>query len=165
MIDEVAGEMLDPTNGEWATRAETLLWRNWDWLRRHPWLVQTDCYRPVLGPHILQKYEIELAAFVDIGLTDIEMDFALGPLLAMVKGCAISATDAEGLIKDGSSSSAWWDNCKPMLDALNIDSRFPIATRIGSAIGAYAHGPTVPKAALQFGFACWRAGIADRINR
>lgn len=165
MIDEVAGEMLEPTSGEWATRAETLLWRNWDWFLRHPWLVQTDSYRPVLGPHILQKYETELAVFEDIGLTDIEMDFALSSLLAMVKGCAMSAIDAEGLIKDGTTANAWWENRKPMLDALNIDSRFPLATRIGSAIGASADGPTAPKAVLQFGFACWRAGIADRIKR
>lgn len=165
MIDEVSGEMLAPTSGAWLARAETVLWRNWEWYLQHPWLLQTDSYRPVLGPNVLQKYEIELAAFEGIGLSDIEMDFALGSLLAMVKGCAMSAIDADGMIKDGGDPAVWWETRKPALDALGMESRFPLATRVGSAVGAYANGPSAPKAALRFGFACWCSGITDARNR
>lgn len=164
MVDEVAGELLEPASGDWRERASAVAWANWHCFLRHAWLLSLDGYRPVLGPNILQKYELELSIFEDIGLTDIEMDFALGSLLALVKGCVVIAIDANGSLKRSNETDLdWWNVRKPLLEKLMLEDRFPLAARVGSAIGVYSEGPQAPEDTFRFGLKCWLAGMSELI--
>lgn len=160
MVDEIAGEALSSTSGDWRERTTALAYSNWQCFLRHPWLPSVENYRPVIGPNVLRKYDQELAVFDGLGLTDIEMDFALSSLLALVKGCAMTAIDANGVLKQQTETDGeWWGARQPLLAELNVQDRFPLASRVGEAVGQHANAPQSPEEAFRFGLDRWIAGM------
>lgn len=165
MIDEVASEMPEPTIGDWRIKATSIAWANWHCLLRHPWMLSVESHRPVIGPNVLRKYDQELAAFDDLGLSDIEMDFALNSLLGLVRGCAATQIDANGKLKKLDQTDVeWWQFRQPLLEQLNVGHRFPVASRVGSAIGAHSNAPQSPEESFRFGLDRWLEGMVDLIT-
>lgn len=164
MIDEVASEMLEPTSGDWHGRATCIAWTNWQCLMRHPWLLSVESHRPVIGPNVLRKYDQELAAFDHLGLSNIEMDFALNSLLGLVRGCASTQIDANGVLKKRDQTDMeWWQVRQPLLEQLDIEHRFPLASKVGAAIGAHSSAPQSPEESFRFGLDRWLEGMAALI--
>ena len=160
MVDEVAGEIEGPSPGDWRTAMTAVAEQNLALYRRHPWLLLVDDHRPVLGPNILRKYELELRAFEGLGLEDWRMDAALGALLAFTRGCA-QAEAAAGRIRriSGVSDAEWWAARAPLLAGLELETRFPLATRVGAAAGARADAPRSAEDTFGFGLDCWLRGL------
>ncbi|CAM5307071.1 TetR/AcrR family transcriptional regulator [Streptomyces avidinii] len=161
MLDEAYGRMERPTPGAgepWRTRVARVAEDNRDLLTRHPWIADLPVTRPPLGPGVIGKYEYELAAFEGIGLTDIEMDAALTHLLGFVHANALAAAD-DAAHNSHQSQDEWWAVSAPLLEQALDPERYPLAGRVGSAVGGYH-----PQALWAFGLQCVLDGLAHLID-
>ncbi|MEU9252043.1 TetR/AcrR family transcriptional regulator [Streptomyces sp. NPDC048270] len=142
----------------WRTRVTRVAEDNRALLTRHPWIADLSAVRPPLGPGVIAKYEYELAAFDGIGLTDVEMDAALTHLLAFVHAEALAAADAAEH-NSRQSDEEWWSVVAPLLERVLDPARYPLAGRVGSAVGAYD-----PQTVWAFGLRCVLDGLARLIE-
>jgi AcrR family transcriptional regulator len=140
MLDAVLLEAVRPLEGGWRARLEQIARENWALYRRHPWLLQVATARPPLGPGVTAKYEHELRAIDGIGLTDLEMDSVITLVVGFVHGAARGAFDAAQIEqRTGMTDEQWWEASAPVLERLVDFTRYPIASRVGTAAGE-AHG-------------------------
>jgi AcrR family transcriptional regulator len=160
MVERVHGEL--PTSGgedlPWRARLEAIAHDLRGLARRHPWLVEIPVTRPVLGPNVFDRYEHELGALEGIGLDDLEMDATLdlihGHVTASVRRGVEIRRDADA---SGMSDDEWWSSVLPTLTRVLADRSYPIAGRVGEAIGA-------PHSDLDLSFAYGLARILDGIE-
>jgi AcrR family transcriptional regulator len=144
----------------WSARLRTVAFDAWNLYLSHPWMLQISLQRPSLGPHAIRKYERELSALSESGLSDLEMDVAVAAVSDFVRGCARSANEARGAsAATGQTDVEWWTAHAEHLGRLVDPQRFPLATRIGSAAGAAYGGPTAPARSFEFGLARLIDGI------
>jgi AcrR family transcriptional regulator len=157
MIDTVSGELygdLDEAAGQggWRVGLRYVARRNWELYVRHPWLLQIPQGRPVLGPNISRNYETELRPLDGIGLSDQEMDGVLTMVLVHVQGLArwqaALTADRAG---SGEDDEQWWTAIEPALAAVMDPSAFPVAGRVGRAVGEQLNSAGDPAGSLDFG--------------
>ncbi|WP_030763161.1 TetR/AcrR family transcriptional regulator [Streptomyces sp. NRRL F-2664] len=141
----------------WRVRVARVAEDNRDLMVRHPWIADLAVTRPPLGPGVIGKYEYELAAFEGIGLSDTEMDAALTHLLGFVHANALAAAD-DADHNSRQSQEDWWAVSAPFLDRVLDPGRYPLAGRVGSAVGGYH-----PETIWAFGLRCVLDGLARRI--
>ncbi|MFD5889778.1 TetR/AcrR family transcriptional regulator [Streptomyces sp. NPDC060334] len=161
MLDEAYRRMARrDTRAEdpWRVRVARVADDNRDLFLRHPWIADLPVTRPPLGPGVIGKYEHELAAFDGIGLTDVEMDAALTHLLGFVHANALAAADAAAH-NDRQSDDEWWAVSAPLLERAMDAERYPLAGRVGSAVGGYR-----PEVVWDFGLRCVLDGLARRVE-
>lgn len=138
MVDAVYGERSGPveTPGGWRERLERVARANWTLYRRHPWMLQVATVRPALGPNTLAKYDEELRAVEEIGLTDVEMDAVLTLVLQhAVSSARLLVEAAEAQSRTGMTDEEWWAAHGPLLAKVFEADRYPVAARVGSAAG------------------------------
>lgn len=149
-----------PSEGSWAQRLERVARDEWDLYAAHPWMLGVSTYRAALGPHAFRKYERELRAIVDAGLTDLEMDLVVVSLSNFVRGAARHALEAQRAATDtGQTNEQWWTAHAQYLGGLVQEGDFPIATRVGTAAGMAYGGPADPAIAFEFGLARYIDGV------
>ena len=161
MLDEAYRTMRrrEPSGQEpWQLKVTRIADDNRDLLERHPWIADLAGTRPPLGPGVIGKYEHELAAFDGIGLTDAEMDAALTHLLGFVQANALAAADVAEHQRHRSDDE-WWALVGPLLERAMDPERYPLAGRVGAAVGAFD-----PEAVWDFGLRCVLDGLARRIG-
>lgn len=102
-------------------------------------------------PHAAQRYEWQLTAVDGLGLTDIEMDHAA----QMLDGIAATAVRARQAVVDaerrsGQTELEWWHtNAEPLREAMG-DRSFPLANRIGQAVGDLYQAAAGPDQQFRF---------------
>lgn len=140
MVDTVQGELYPghatpaEQSGDWRVALTYIARQNWDLFRRHPWLLQLTGNRPVLGPNVIRKYDLELTPLDHLGLSDVEIDSSLALVLTHVEAAARVLANATRLRRDsGLSDLEWWQRLEPVLDRFVDDTRFPVASRVGQA--------------------------------
>jgi AcrR family transcriptional regulator len=114
---------------------------------QHRWLADVSTDRPPLGPGQLRKYELELAALDGLSLTDLEMDLTLGLVLTVVRAHAISAANPAST----SEEAEWWASAGPALAAHVEAERYPLSSRVGTAVGEQQGRAHDPERAYAFG--------------
>ncbi|WP_371618940.1 TetR/AcrR family transcriptional regulator [Streptomyces sp. NBC_00454] len=163
MLDEAYGAMdrsaPDPAAGSWREKVTRVADDNRALFLRHPWIADLSVTRPPLGPGVIGKYEHELAAFEGIGLTDVEMDAALTHLLGFVHANALAAADTAAH-NARQSDEDWWAASAPLLERAMDPERYPLAGRVGSAVGGYSPGTV-----WAFGLRCLLDGLARIVER
>jgi AcrR family transcriptional regulator len=168
MVDMAYGEMERPPDvpGGWRARLELIARANRERYRRHPWLLQVETGRPVLGPNLLAKYDYELRAIADIGLTDLEMDAALSLVLDVVKSAERAAADARELEREtGMTDGQWWQAYGSLLQKFIGSGSYPVASRVGEAAGE-AHGRAYdPDYAFEFSLQRVLDGLAVLVDQ
>jgi AcrR family transcriptional regulator len=138
--------------GDWRARLRRVARDTWDLYLRHPWMLEVSTYRASLGPHSIHKYERELSAVADAGLTDLEMDLVVATVSDYVRGAARTAVDCRFASQaTGRSNDEWWDLHAGMLQQLIDPNVFPLAVRIGAKAAAEYGGTTDPARAFAFG--------------
>ncbi|MFD4133227.1 TetR/AcrR family transcriptional regulator [Streptomyces goshikiensis] len=152
---EAAAGAADP----WRERVTRVADENRALLARHPWIADLSVTRPPLGPGVIGKYEHELAAFEGIGLSDTEMDAALTHLLGFVHAGARAAADTAAH-NQRQSDEDWWAVSAPLLERAMDPERYPLAGRVGEAVGAYH-----PETVWAFGLRCVLDGLAHLVER
>jgi AcrR family transcriptional regulator len=160
------GDIRGACGGEWSEAIRYIAKTNWELYRKHPWIVDLSGRRPVMGPHVLLKYELELCALDGIGLSDIEMDSTLSLLLMHVESCArlqfsMKRTEASSELND----NEWWLELSPVLDNITDWSRFPVSSRVGNAAGEMHQSAYSPEHAYLFGLERIIAGTAALIGK
>ena len=119
----------------WRDRLDAIAHANWRLFLRHPWMLQASRGR-LLGPHLVAKYEYELAAVDGLGLTDDEMDSTVSLVNSYAEGAAGQAVaGSETERASGMTDGQWWRTHGPILATLVRESDYPIASRVGSAVG------------------------------
>jgi AcrR family transcriptional regulator len=153
MLDTVYGEMERPVSTEgWRTRLELIARENWLLARRHPWILEISGIRPPLGPNAIAKYDYELSAVGDIGLTDIEMDSVVDLVNGHVERVARRWLDASREEEaSGMTDEQWWEINGPLVRNIVDEKRFPTATRVGVATGEAYGAAYAPEHAFEFG--------------
>ncbi|SCF10016.1 TetR/AcrR family transcriptional regulator [Micromonospora saelicesensis] len=162
MIDTAYGEMPRPVvEGDWRTRLERIARDNLALYQRHPWMLRAETTRPVLGPHLMAKYDYELGAIVDIGLTDVEVDAVLTLVLGHVKSAARAASEVVDLEREtGMTDGQWWQSHAPWLETFLKPGAYPTASRVGTAAGQQHGAAYGPEYAFEFGLQRVLDGIA-----
>ncbi|MFG1906742.1 TetR/AcrR family transcriptional regulator [Kribbella sp. NPDC048928] len=166
MFDQAYGDLYassEPADqpGGWRGALEFIARRNWDVLTAHPWIHEVPTMRTALGPNITRKYEIELRPLDGLGLTDVEMDSALSLVLTHVQGTArAGAEQLRTQRESGLSDEEWWRQISPTLTTVMTGSYFPLAGRVGTAVGEQFQSALDPAHALNFGLARILDGIA-----
>lgn len=153
MLDTVYGRMQRRVAGQgWRARVEAVALDNYLLYEKHPWLVSISTTRPPLGPGTMAKYEYELGAFVDTGLSDVDMDAALTFVLGFVETSARAAADARATERETQmNDEAWWQSNEALLAQVFDPQRFPLAARVGSAAGEAQGGAYNAERAYTFG--------------
>lgn len=160
LIDLAYSELPHALEGSWEQRMERVARDEWTLYLAHPWMLGVSTYRAALGPHGLRKYERELCALVDAGLTDLEMDLAVASLSNFVRGAARHALEAKrAVMETGQTDDEWWTAHARYLEGLVQASDFPLATRVGTAAALAYGGPADPALAFEFGLARYIDGI------
>ena len=166
MLDTVLGETPRPPIADWRSGLAAIARSNWDLYHRHPWMLHIAAYRPPLGPNLIAKYEYELSAVEGVGLSDLDMDHVVALVGAYVAAAARGSVEAAMAEREtGVSDIDWWAANAPLLDQVLDASRFPIASRVGSASGEEYAAPSSPDTAFAFGLERILDGIEVLINR
>ncbi|MFF0529880.1 TetR/AcrR family transcriptional regulator [Nocardia amikacinitolerans] len=129
----------------------------------HPWLLEVSPWRAVLGPGRMRRYERQLAAIEGIGLTDLAMDRAIAVLTEFATGNArMAVAAARGAAE--LSDAQWWERYGPELARVMPLGEFPLAGRVGAAVGERYQAPADPDGAFEFGLARLLDGILAEIG-
>jgi AcrR family transcriptional regulator len=166
MLDTVYGEMpRREVDGDWRAKLDEVARENRELYLRHPWMLQVAVSRPPLGPHLMAKYEYELAAIEGIGLTDLEMDATIALVNGYVHAAVRTAVEARQVIqRSGMTDKEWWLAHVPHLDQIADTKKFPLAARVGTAVGNEYDAPYDSEQAFEFGLARLLDGVAALLS-
>jgi AcrR family transcriptional regulator len=167
MVDSLYLAMPRPAlpAGRWRKSVRAVADQNRALLGEHPWVAQVSTSRPPLGPGLMAKYEYELGAFDDLGLSDVETDAALTFLLTFVQAAATAAHEAAGPAGDsGVDDAGWWDEVAPILERFVTEDAYPLASRVGTAAGVEQGAAYDPDRAYAFGVERVLDGLAALIK-
>nr|WP_218159764.1 TetR/AcrR family transcriptional regulator C-terminal domain-containing protein [Lentzea albida] len=161
MVDTVqAVTGREPAQG-WRAHLTYVARENLALYRRHPWLLQVAPARTVLGPQVAAKYDFELRGLEGVGLSDVEMDSVLNLVLGHVQNSARDLTAAAVTEKEtGLTDQQWWDAAAPVLMTVFDPARFPVAARVGAAVGEAHHSAFSPEHSFEFGLEMILDGVA-----
>lgn len=149
----------------WRARLRAIAQANRALFEAHPWAARVSTARPPLGPGLMAKYEHELGALDGLGLSAVEMDAALGFLIAFVQSAAVAAQDAARTTAESGDDASWWAEVAPLLERLVDSAAYPLAGRVGSAVGAELGGPFDPEHAYAFGLERVLDGLGALVER
>ncbi|TDW71038.1 TetR/AcrR family transcriptional regulator [Kribbella pratensis] len=171
MFDRVYGDLYadadEPSKqpGGWRGALEFIARRNWEILTAHPWIHEVPTMRTALGPNITRKYEAELRPLDGLGLTDVEMDSALTLVLTHVQGTARAGAEQLRTQRDsGLTDEEWWRQISPTLTAVMSGTHFPVAGRVGTAVGEHFQSALDPAHALTFGLTTILDGLTQLVS-
>jgi AcrR family transcriptional regulator len=167
MLDAAYAAMArtDTTRRLWRERATAVAEENLALHLEHPWTVEVSTLRPPLGPGLIGKYEHELTAFDDLGLSDVQMDDCLTYLLGFVQAAARVALDAAAARRESATDDAgWWAAAGPLLARVLDPADYPLADRVGAAAGAARGSAHDPDHTYRFGLARTLDGLAVLIE-
>jgi len=171
MLDAVSGpaegdEREPPTfaPGEWRANVAFVAQEYRAFYLRHPWVLQVGTHRPVLGPNTMRAYEYFLAAFDNLGLSEIEMDMSVTLVANYVHG-AVRDVARAAMVKEltGMSDDEWWYAVAPFVQTIDY-SPYPVASRVGPVVGEL-YGLGDPNRAFDFGLDRILDGLALLIER
>jgi AcrR family transcriptional regulator len=95
--------------------------------RDHPWLLQVNQARPVLGPASVGGLERTLTRIKPMGLTDPELISVIVMVEGYVTGVARTHVhEAEAVKKTGLTDQAFWEAQRPTLDRIMRSGRYPM---------------------------------------
>jgi len=168
MVDHISGPGTEAPPGwesmGWRQRLAVIAKALWTHYLAHPWALQVETHRPVLGPNIMASYEVALSAVEGIGLSDIEMDLTITALANYVHGAVGSAARAQTVREQtGMSDDEWWYAIAPFFEHLDF-SAYPISSRVGSAAGE-TYGLGDPDRAFLFGLERFLDGVEVMLAR
>lgn len=130
----------------------------------HPWLLEVPPWRLVLGPGRLRRYERQLAALADTGLTDVELDRVIAVLSEFATGNARMAVAARRSARE-MSDAQWWEVHGPLLTQVMPATEFPLSARVGTTVGEKYQAPGDPDGSFEYGLGRLLTGIESTLPR
>ncbi|GHE38211.1 TetR/AcrR family transcriptional regulator [Streptomyces capitiformicae] len=130
MLDRVQRPSDDPADlgdGGWRSALEALGHATLALYRRHPWLLQVNQSRPILGPSALDGMEKMLARIKSMGLSDPELVSTLILVDNYVVGAARTQLyQAEVAGRTGLTDAEFWQAQLPTLEKVMASGRYPL---------------------------------------
>ncbi|MEU9286332.1 TetR/AcrR family transcriptional regulator [Streptomyces sp. NPDC048275] len=140
MLDRVQRPSEDPeVFGEgWRAALEALGRATLALYRRHPWLLQVNQTRPILGPSALDGMEKMLSRIKPMGLSDPELVSAIIMIDGYVFGAARTQVyQKEAERRTGLTDAEFWQAHIPVFEKVMADGRHPfLASLSEDAFGA-----------------------------
>ncbi|MDO0934046.1 TetR/AcrR family transcriptional regulator [Streptomyces sp. DG2A-72] len=130
MLDRVQQPSENPADlgeGDWRSALEALGRATLDLYRRHPWLLQVNQARPILGPSALDGMEKVLTLIRPMGLTDPELVSAIIMIDGYVVGAARTQLyQQEAERRTGLTDAEFWQAQVPTLEKVLASGRYPV---------------------------------------
>ncbi|GAB3647754.1 TetR/AcrR family transcriptional regulator [Glycomyces tarimensis] len=129
-LSRVGPEAPDLTGLDWRQRLELLAESTWHVYSEHPWLLEIDQRRPVLGPDSLDGFNFAVAAFEGHELPDKEVNLVITAVSNLVTGTA-----RQYLLRDSAEDEPavgeqeWWEAQLPYLEKAVASGRYPAIAR------------------------------------
>lgn len=157
MVDAVNADVpgLEALAGDWRQRVRTIAEDNLRMLRWHPWMLEVDDPRAVLGPGTIAKYDRELRAFDGLDLDPVRRDAALTFVLGFARASAARIAEHGRAAEFGAA----WGQVADRL-ATYLGESYPLAQEVGGAAGAAMESPYDGDAAWAFGIERVLDGLA-----
>lgn len=110
---------------DWREGLELLAEGAWQVYADHPWLLEINQRRPVLGPDSLEGYDFALSAFEDHDLPDREINLIITAVMNLVTGTARQylLVDDTGEAP-ASAEEEWWRAQGPYLERAVASGRY-----------------------------------------
>ncbi|MEV0317015.1 TetR/AcrR family transcriptional regulator [Streptomyces sp. NPDC050658] len=128
MLDRVftPPEDEEPWTGGWREGVETYARETLVLYRRHPWLLQVNQARPVLGPGAVGGLDRTLSRIKSMGLTDPELIGVIIMTEGYVTGVArMHVQEMEAARKGGMTVEEFWEAQVPVLDRIMRSGHYP----------------------------------------
>lgn len=128
MLDRVYTPAPDagPRSGGWREAVEAYARETLVLYRAHPWLLQVNQARPVLGPGSVGGLELTLAGIKSMGLTDPELIGVVVMVEGYVTGVArTQVQELEAVKKSGLTDEEFWQAQYPTLARIMNSGRYP----------------------------------------
>ncbi|MFD3834641.1 TetR/AcrR family transcriptional regulator [Streptomyces sp. NPDC058642] len=130
MLDRVQKPSENPADlgdGDWRSALEALGRATLALYRRHPWLLQVNQSRPILGPSALDGMEKVLTLIKPMGLTDPELVSAIIMIDGYVVGAARTQLyQQEVERRTGLTDAEFWQAQVPTLEKVMASGRYPV---------------------------------------
>ncbi|MEV7786166.1 TetR/AcrR family transcriptional regulator [Streptomyces sp. NPDC088106] len=130
MLDRVQRPSENPADlgdGSWRAALEALGRAALALYRRHPWLLEVNQSRPVLGPSALDGMERVLARIKPMGLSDPELLSAIMTVDGYVVGAARTQVyQLEAERSSGLTDAQFWEAQRPALEKAMNSGRYPV---------------------------------------
>ncbi|MEU5888412.1 TetR/AcrR family transcriptional regulator [Streptomyces sp. NPDC047461] len=130
MLDRVQKPSENPADlgdGDWRSALEALGRATLALYRRHPWLLQVNQSRPILGPSALDGMEKVLTLIKPMGLTDPELVSAIIMIDGYVVGAARTQLyQQEVERRTGLTDAEFWQAQVPTLEKVMATGRYPV---------------------------------------
>jgi AcrR family transcriptional regulator len=129
MVDRMSrldGDVPDLADHGWRHGLELLADGVWEVYNAHPWLLEINQHRPVLGPDSLSGFDFALSAFAAHDLPDREANLIISGIMNLVTGTA-----RQYLMRDSGEDAPateeqeWWDVQAPYLERAMESGRYP----------------------------------------
>jgi len=162
MLDHVYGptETLERHRGkDWRTVLEFVARGTWKLYLDHPWLLQVNQARPILGPNALSGLDFALAALDGLGLTGRDKVAVLIALESYVTGTARTyVLQRLASEESGISDEEFWAAQEPMLREAMASGAYPEVAALSEDAWSLAG-----EDALEFGLGPLLDGLATLI--
>lgn len=162
MLDHV-DRCVDPRelNGtSWREWVEVCARGSWALYLQHPWLVQVDRSRPLLGPNALLGFEMYMTGLADTGLTDQEKVAVISTVDAYTVGlCRYHIFSLQAEERTGMSDEEFWAAQEPVLIKAMETGNYPTLSRLSDDAFAQSYEQT-----FEFGLQRILDGIAVLID-
>ncbi|MFE7813500.1 TetR/AcrR family transcriptional regulator [Streptomyces sp. NPDC057433] len=130
MLDRVQRPSEDPADlgdGDWRSALEALGRATLALYRRHPWLLEVNQSRPILGPSALDGMEKVLTRIKPMNLSDPELVSAIVMIDGYVVGAARTQLyEAEAEHRSGLTDAQFWEAQRPALEKAMLSGRYPV---------------------------------------
>ncbi|WP_378729597.1 TetR/AcrR family transcriptional regulator [Nocardia brasiliensis] len=128
MLDRVQRPTGEPVRGDgWRGALETMAYEQLELNRRHPWLLQVNQARPVLGPSAVEGMEVMLSRIRPMGLPDRELVSVVIMISGYVDGVARTQLYQEEVErKTGLTDAEFWAAQYPVLERALASGRYPV---------------------------------------
>ncbi|PWJ07680.1 TetR family transcriptional regulator [Streptomyces sp. NWU49] len=130
MLDRVQRPSDDPADlgdGGWRAALEALGHATLALYRRHPWLLEVNQSRPILGPSALDGMEKVLARIKPMGLSDPELMSVIMLIDGYVVGAARTQLyEQEAERSSGLTDAQFWEAQRPALEKAMTSGRYPV---------------------------------------
>lgn len=114
-------------SGSWRDAVEALAHESLALYQRHPWLLQVNQARPVLGPGAMAGMEKMMTLIKPMGLTDPELLSVLIMIEGYVSGVARTRVyEREAEKTTGLTDAEFWAAQNPALEAAMASGRYPV---------------------------------------
>ena len=130
MLDRVQRPSQDAAalgDGGWRAALEALGHATLALYRRHPWLLEVNQSRPILGPSALEGMEKVLSRIKPMGLSDPELLSAIIMIDGYVVGAARTLLYQEQAERgSGLTDAQFWEAQRPALEKAMLSGRYPV---------------------------------------